>query len=682
MPEIPVNESTHAGVTPVKSDVCAVLLQQVGWEIYRGNPFRLLGLPVQGGARELNKRVDELKMAAEFGIAQADWSFGPEQALTLEQIRSAAQELKDPAERLVWEFFWFWPENFPEDAVDPALEHLSRGETAEAVEIWQGSAMQGKGTAYHNLAVYYHMQALEREREETPADDELVQLWFKALRFWEKVGGDDGLWTRLIARVVHLADARVTAEFVQDMRRTLPQALAKICASLALHHGKRGLTNRAALHAALVTHIHGDAAGARRALEEYVAPLAARIEARTIEATNRLAVSSGSGVEEGRALLRHCAEDLRLVELLCGRTSDYFVEVSDGLVEAILDCVVAYQRETQDNFGCLPLLCFLQDMEMQPELRGRVKETFDAVYGNALVRATRPPMEAGGNVESLVSSDDARACRLIEEHIIPGLEALGLTDAARQSYVSRAAGMLKNLAIGAGMERDDINLALRAFDIALQLPLTEALRDSLESDRAQLHRDFETRKEKELQVESDGSKLIVNRHGICLNDQWLTLAEIAGVRHGIVRISEGENVTTSHVIAWRSYSGLEFELNASNLLPASSYVEEHYMRILNSIYHFVVPGLVERLAADIRQGREVFLGTRELRSEGIVWPESSMLFWKKDEPISYTKLQTSIEGGLLIVSSKENPRQSETFDVAIVWNAAVFGYVLEALTRD
>jgi hypothetical protein len=207
--------------------------------------------------------------------------------------------------------------------------------------------------------------------------------------------------------------------------------------------------------------------------------------------------------------------------------------------------------------------------------------------------------------------------------------------------------------------------------------------ESLKSDQVQLQRDFETRKEKELQVESDGSHLIINRHGICLNDQWVTPVEVAGLRYGLVSVPEDEGSVESYVIAWRSYSGLEFELNASNLLPASSYVEEHYTRILDSIYHFIVPGLVDRLADDIRAGREVMLGNTLLRSEGIVLPgPSTMLFWKKDEPISYTKLQTSIEGGHLIVSSKDNPRQAETYDVALVWNAAVFGYVVEALTRE
>ena len=393
-------------------------------DIYDGNPFRVLGLSVLAGTREVVKRVDELKLAEEFGAGAPEWSFAPPEALTVEQIRSAAKDLKEPAARLIQEFFWFWPENYPEDSTgDEGLGHLERGETAQAVEYWQGAAMQGQLAALHNMAVCYHRQALELERQVEPPEEELIQIWFKALRFWEKIGGDDALWMRVRGRVKKMADARVTDEFVTQLRATLPEALAKISAVLALSHGRQGRANRASLHAALVTHIHGDTAGARRALEEYAGPTARRIEARSAEAETRLASAAGTGQAEAVALLRACDEDLRLIELLCGRTADYYVEVSHGLVDTALDCMVGYQRETYDDFGCLPVLLRLLDMEASPELKARVAQTFEAVYKNALSGGSRPPIDLGDGEER---PDGARAFQLIVDEILPGLERLGL----------------------------------------------------------------------------------------------------------------------------------------------------------------------------------------------------------------------------------------------------------------
>jgi hypothetical protein len=660
---------------PARVVTCAVLLEMAKPAIYEESSFRVLGLSVLAGPRDVAKRVDELKLAEEFGAGAPDWSFAPTQALTVEQIRTAAQELKEPAGRLVQEFFWFWPENYPEDSTgDEALAHLERGETLQAVEYWQGAAMQGRLAALHNLAIYYHRHALELELQEFPPEEELIQIWFKALRFWEKISGDDALWTRLEARVKNMADARVTDEFVTQMRGTLHEALAKICAMLALSHGRNGWTNRASLHAALVTHIHGDTAGARRALEEYAGPTARRIEARSVEAEKRVAGEAAAGLAEAVALLRHCDEDLYLIELLCGRTADYFVEVSHGLVDTALDCVVGYQRETHDDLGCLPVLLRLLDLEASPELKARVAQTFDAVYQNALSGGSRPPLEGGE------SSDDSRALQLIVDEILPGLDLLGLGDASKQLCLGRVASLLKALALDAGLERDNLGLAMRAFAAALSLTVSEELHESLESDRAQLQRNFVERKEKELQVESEGSRLVIDRHGICLNDRWVTPDDFAGLRHGV--LLEPETGEASHVIAWRSSAGEEFELNRTNLLPASSYEEDHYQRMLDSIYYFVVPALIERLAAEIRAGREVFLGSTRLGADGVVLPGLSTRFWRKDLPVPYSRLETVVEGGRLIVSSKDNPRQAEAHDVVGVWNAAIFSYVVEVLARE
>jgi len=476
-----------------------------------------------------------------------------------------------------------------------------------------------------------------------------------------------------------MADARVTDDFVTQLQGTLVEAIARICAVLALNHAQQGRTNRATLHAALVTHIHGDTLGARRALEEHAAPTARRIEARSLEAEKRIAQDPAGGQAEAVALLRHCDEDLHLIELLCGRTTDFYVEVSHGLVDTTLDCVVAYQRETHDDFGCLAVLLRLLDMEASPELKARATQTFDAVYKNVLSGGSRPPIALAGP-EDEPSLDHARTFQLIVDEIVPGLDKLGLGGASQRVYAGRAVTLLKNLAIEAGMQRDDLELASRAFETALALPVSDEVRDSLKSDLAQLEREHAERKARELEVEGDGCRLVINRHGIGLNDGWVAAHELAGLRHGVVRSAEtGES---SHMIAWRSAAGEEFELNGTNLLPESQYEGEHYSRMIDSIYFFIVPRLVERLAAEIRAGQEVYLGATRLHPGGITLPGPSVRFWRKDELISYASLETGIDGGRLNVSNKDNPRQAEAHDLATVWNAAVFGQVVEALARE
>jgi hypothetical protein len=75
------------------------------------------------------------------------------------------------------------------------------------------------------------------------------------------------------------------------MRANLPNELSKICATLALNHGEQGPAERAALHAALVIHIHGDTVGPQRALEACATPELKRRLADAFEVVHRNALS-------------------------------------------------------------------------------------------------------------------------------------------------------------------------------------------------------------------------------------------------------------------------------------------------------------------------------------------------------------------------------------------------------
>ena len=677
-----VRSTSEPEILRLRASSCAVLLDVATPQLYRENPFRKTGLPVLAGPRDVAKRIDQLKLSAELGTGAPPWSFAPADPLSVDQLREVAQVLKEPAARLVHELFWFWPEHYPEDpAADDAIHHLAQGETALAVERWEDAAGTGQPSALHNLAVYYHLEALEFEARESPDDQELSQVWFKALRYWDRIAGGEPIWTRLRERVARMADARLTDELVGQMRASLPNALAKICAALALNHGEQGRAGRAALHAALVIHIHGDAVGPQRALEACAAPVARRIDDRVNEATNRVQPEPATGLAEAISLIRNNDDDLRLIEMLCGRTAEFYHEVSHSVADAVLGCVVAYQRQTADDCGCLPVLLYLLGMEMAPELKRRLADTFEVVHRNALSGEHRTMEEVQQAPALQGPSDFDRSYRLLVAEVIPGMEKIGLSGVARQEYASRIAEMLQQLAIKACDEAGNLALAMNAFATALALPCSPEVRTGLEKARAQLQRDFAAREEKGLQMEVGDNHLLINRHGVCLNGIWTTPAELTAVRHGVETHLEGETVVNTHVVAWCNASGEELVLDRTNLFPPSDYVADHYSNVLDFFYSFLVPGLIERLVNAIRAGEEVLLGVTVLKPDGMMLG-SPADFWKRDELVPYAMLETKIEGGQLTVSSKSNPWRSETHDVAQTWNAAILSHVVTALLAD
>jgi hypothetical protein len=683
MPDQPRTAAAAAQNVPTFfPPLCATLLEIATPQLYLENPFRKTGLKVLAGPREVAKRIDQLKLSAELGGATEHWSFAPEKALTIDELRTVAQVLKEPEARLVHELFWFWPEKYPEDdPADIATGLLAKGETQQVIEYWEDLAIDNAPVALHNLAVLYHHQALELDRLESPADQDLPQLWLKAIRSWDRIRVDEAIWARLRARVTALADARVPMEMVGRMRTTVPDALGKICAALALSHGEQGRAARGGLHAALVMHIHGGNTDARRALETRAAPIARRIDARVNESKNRESPDDTNELAEAMALIRANDDDLHLIEILCGRTAEYYREISQSVADTALNCVVSYQRRTGDDCGCLAALLHLVGMETTPELKLRLSDTYRIVHGNAISGQHRivPERRLGPMADEIEMSDYEKDYALLKEHVIPALQRLQLGKASRAAFSDRVAGMLKDLAFGIYRENDNFTFAVNAFATAMELPCSPAGRLALENDRAKLQNEFETRKGKELRLEAAANVLQINAQGIDFNGRWVAAADLAALRH---KVEGGGGLSeATYVISWRTNSGAEFELNRTNLLAPSDRTAQDYARILDAIYFFFVPDLVDRLVAAIRRGEEVLIGETPVKAKGMVLA-SPARFGARDELVAYSALEFKIEDGQLSLSSRLNPWLSDSYVVADTWNAVIFQQLIEAVQRE
>src|SRR4051812_21653506 len=134
-----------------RGDPCEVLLELATPELYLNHPFRRTGLNVLAGTREVARRTDQLKMAIELGSYEAVHAFAKHDRLTVDDIRDAAQRLKDPKVRVAYEFFWFWPESYPDEGEGPdsSIADLAAGNVTQAVERWRLAEKKGSEVATH-----------------------------------------------------------------------------------------------------------------------------------------------------------------------------------------------------------------------------------------------------------------------------------------------------------------------------------------------------------------------------------------------------------------------------------------------------------------------------------------------------------------------------------------------------
>jgi hypothetical protein len=88
--------------------------------------------------------------------------------------------------------------------------------------------------------------------------------------------------------------------------------------------------------------------------------------------------------------------------------------------------------------------------------------------------------------------------------------------------------------------------------------------------------------------------------------------------------------------------------------------------------------LIEHLVAQVRKDEPLFFGGDALRRDGWLFVGKGR-FWKTQELVPYDRLSYNVEGSELKVASKDNLKWSETYSTVEIWNAAIAGYMIEAL---
>jgi hypothetical protein len=365
---------------PSSGDVFAAITAP---EFYQQNPFRQTGLSVLAGTRAATKRLDALRQTLELGTAEYRWAFAPGLAPSAEQLIGVAQTLKDPRRRFAYEFFWFWPESYPEESIDEALECLARRDVEAALECWRRAEAAGSAVAAHNLAVYFHLQALGGEQIWGAADKTRGVVWTEAFARWHALEQNATFWTRVESRLRELDEPELPLTMVGGMRAALPRFLAAINAELLVRYAQREDIARAKWHAAF---LHKVGKGSRL-LELCARPLAAQLEIRLTAAEHAAQAAPADALQEIICLIEPVPRELELVEQLCGQESAYVLELRSSFASALVDRLVLYQRETHDNAACLRWLKRLQGWRLKAELATRIRD-IRTVIGDG---ATAPP---------------------------------------------------------------------------------------------------------------------------------------------------------------------------------------------------------------------------------------------------------------------------------------------------
>ncbi len=374
------------------SESNSILMRLCTENVYNDNIFHLLGLRTTSTPRQIRRRREDFESAKALGDDAWRGLFkhlmGTRRIPMPEEIDEAFDHLEDPEYRLVSEFFWTWPMDD-----DRAIDLLVDGRKSEAIRIWEREALgygKRRTIAQHNLAVVYHLYALDAELQVLDGDgyappdfkEKMLSYWEKCISYWEGLADDDDLWETYEARMREFDDPRLTGGFIRRFRSEFPVAFDNINAQLAARYAKASRFNDAKRHVDYMSRTMSGLDDVQENMNIIFNPMEQRVSLLIAGYDEKVKADPRLGLEYAKKLL----DDTEAIRLTAEAMLKEGQRIRTGLFTQIVTACNCYQVQygdkTKDWKGCLEILEKLHGIACTPESKKVVDGNIETVKGN------------------------------------------------------------------------------------------------------------------------------------------------------------------------------------------------------------------------------------------------------------------------------------------------------------
>lgn len=371
----------------------SVLTKLCTENVYMDNLFHILGVGIDVTPRKLRRRREDIDSAHEFG--EEAWGnqfkhlLGNCEIPTYQEVCDAFARIENPEERIVSEFFWFWP---TADG-DSSLDDLLAGRKSAAIKAWEnGEYAYGKARtiSIHNLAIVYHLYAIDAELQSiadggnVPDDyhSKMCSYWDKSFSYWEQLADNDDFWDLFAERVRQLDDPRLTGGFVRRFRQEFPIAFDNINAKLAADYAKLEAYADAKRHVDYMLKTMSGLDDVQSTLNVLFEPMEQRVSRLIDNYDVKAKENPSDGLKFAENLLKETAEIRRTAEALLKEDQRIRTGIFTKIVSACNRYQVLYGNKTDDWDGCLKLLVRLKEIACTEESKKVIDGNIETVNGN------------------------------------------------------------------------------------------------------------------------------------------------------------------------------------------------------------------------------------------------------------------------------------------------------------
>ena len=478
---------------------CAPLMEACTLELYKKNIFRITGLPVDATTKEIARQAQKLQMLEEMGGVDT----GPKPAFaytvepTSDEIRAALSRMKESQHRLVDEFFWYWPEKFGESKNDPAIQAMMSGDAQGAINIWRQRQKEGSDVAKHNMAIMYHMHAVDWSLYhvlydiEASMEDQVKVYWRKAFDRWEDLVDSDEIRGVLKERIRSIGDEALTTGFARRMLTDLPVALDMINAEAALKLAERNRMDWARFHVDFMNETHQGLDDVESTAEMVLAPTKARVEQHLESFKKQAKAEPLQGASLAKKLLASCLPMMNLFDLFHGKKAHQRNDLFDSVAETILNMIVSHQKATNDNDTFLAILNEALNFASSTVLRERIIKNINIANGNLQGKIADPIFEQLKTIQDTTANPRAKLYWM-NQRVLPLLPAVTSALTTHPELLNQVhdsiAILLRSISIDAHNDENDHVTALAAIQLASRLARKSDLKLLIKNDKETMER--------------------------------------------------------------------------------------------------------------------------------------------------------------------------------------------------
>lgn len=371
---------------------CEILIEAAIPELYRLNAFRVSGLNVNSSTRDIANQVKKNQMWEKYGGVNSDVSrpFPIEPVLDNEQVSKALCRLRDPETRLLDEFFWFWPNGNNSSNGDIPLLMLAQKEIDDVEKYWKNQEVTSAESdiAKHNLAVLFHLQALDFEQNGKEISDPIISLrdkyWASSFNRWNQLFEHDEFWSYLSSRVHQANDPRLTSSFVQSFRANLPRAILKINAHLALNAAESGDTGEAKRQLKLIETSGFSSECKLFAIKRVIEPLRNKIKITCKKVADAEHQTPAASLTASKELIKQTKPLLKVLDIMLPKGNAIREGAHDEVALETLSLLIDYNNNTGDIDLSVALGVYrhVEKIVMGESARARINQNHKIVKSN------------------------------------------------------------------------------------------------------------------------------------------------------------------------------------------------------------------------------------------------------------------------------------------------------------